>query len=87
MPATGQATKSDGHIDITTKLNAYLSWFWSLEMIIWGIPPSLALEKDGDNFFSLIWYTINKNINELKTKIDNIKVEVTQDMENLRKKN
>jgi hypothetical protein len=25
MPATGQATKSDGHIDITTKLNAYLS--------------------------------------------------------------
>jgi uncharacterized protein Yka (UPF0111/DUF47 family) len=31
--------------------------------------------------------TINKEINELRTKIDNIKVEMTQDMENLRKKN
>jgi hypothetical protein len=30
---------------------------------------------------------INKEINELKTKIDNIKQEMTQDMENLRKKN
>jgi hypothetical protein len=29
---------------------------------------------------------INKQINELKTKIDNIKEETTQDMENLRKK-
>jgi chromosome segregation ATPase len=31
--------------------------------------------------------TINKEINELRMKIDNIKEEVTQDMENLRKKN
>jgi DNA-binding protein H-NS len=30
---------------------------------------------------------INKEINELRLKIDNIKEEVTQDMENLRKKN
>jgi hypothetical protein len=30
--------------------------------------------------------TINKEINELRTKIDNIKEEETQDMENLRKK-
>jgi uncharacterized coiled-coil DUF342 family protein len=31
--------------------------------------------------------TINKEINELRTKINNIKEEGTQDMENLRKKN
>jgi SMC interacting uncharacterized protein involved in chromosome segregation len=31
--------------------------------------------------------TINREINELKMKIDNIKEEVTHDMENLRKKN
>jgi uncharacterized phage infection (PIP) family protein YhgE len=31
--------------------------------------------------------TINKKINELRMKIDNIKEEVTWDMENLRKKN
>jgi hypothetical protein len=31
--------------------------------------------------------TINKEINELRMKIDNIKEEETQDMENLRKKN
>jgi hypothetical protein len=31
--------------------------------------------------------TINREINDLKTKIDNIKEEVTHDMENLRKKN
>jgi hypothetical protein len=31
--------------------------------------------------------TMNKEINELKMKIDNIKEEVTHDMENLRKKN
>jgi flagellar biosynthesis GTPase FlhF len=31
--------------------------------------------------------TINKEIHELRTKIDNIKEETTQDMENLRKKN
>jgi uncharacterized protein Yka (UPF0111/DUF47 family) len=31
--------------------------------------------------------TINKQINELRTKIDNIKEELTQDTENLRKKN
>jgi SMC interacting uncharacterized protein involved in chromosome segregation len=31
--------------------------------------------------------SINKQINELRTKIDNIKEEMTQDMENLRKKN
>jgi exonuclease VII large subunit len=31
--------------------------------------------------------TINKEINELRVKIDNIKEETTQDMENLRKKN
>jgi uncharacterized phage infection (PIP) family protein YhgE len=31
--------------------------------------------------------TINKQINELRTKIDNIKEEMTQDMENLRKMN
>jgi hypothetical protein len=30
---------------------------------------------------------IKKQINELRTKIDNIKEEETQDMENLRKKN
>jgi F0F1-type ATP synthase membrane subunit b/b' len=30
---------------------------------------------------------INKQINELRTNKDNIKVETTQDMENLRKKN
>jgi hypothetical protein len=30
---------------------------------------------------------INKEINELRTKIDNIKEETTQDMESLRKKN
>jgi hypothetical protein len=30
---------------------------------------------------------INKEINELRTKIDNIKEEGTQDMKNLRKKN
>jgi acetyl-CoA carboxylase alpha subunit len=30
--------------------------------------------------------TINKEINDLRTKIDNIKEETTQDMENLRKK-
>jgi polyhydroxyalkanoate synthesis regulator phasin len=30
---------------------------------------------------------INKEISELRTKIDNIKDEETQDMENLRKKN
>jgi hypothetical protein len=30
---------------------------------------------------------INKEINELRTKIDNIKKEETQDMEDLRKKN
>jgi F0F1-type ATP synthase membrane subunit b/b' len=30
---------------------------------------------------------INKEINELRTKIDNIKEERTQDMENIRKKN
>jgi hypothetical protein len=30
--------------------------------------------------------TINKGINELKTKIDNLKEEVTHDMENLKKK-
>jgi predicted nuclease with TOPRIM domain len=30
---------------------------------------------------------MNKQINELRTKIDNIKEETTQDMENLRKKN
>jgi hypothetical protein len=30
---------------------------------------------------------INKEINELRMKIENIKEEVTQDMENLRKKN
>jgi hypothetical protein len=29
---------------------------------------------------------INKEINELRTKIDNIKEEGTQDMENLRKR-
>jgi uncharacterized protein Yka (UPF0111/DUF47 family) len=31
--------------------------------------------------------TINREISELRTKIDNIKKEVTHDMENLRKKN
>jgi uncharacterized phage infection (PIP) family protein YhgE len=31
--------------------------------------------------------TINREINELRTKIDNIKEEVIHDMENLRKKN
>jgi hypothetical protein len=31
--------------------------------------------------------TINRDINELKKKIDNIKEEVTHDKENLRKKN
>jgi predicted nucleic acid-binding Zn-ribbon protein len=31
--------------------------------------------------------TLNREINELKMKIDNIKEEVTHDMENLRKKN
>jgi polyhydroxyalkanoate synthesis regulator phasin len=31
--------------------------------------------------------TINKEINELRAKIDNIKEEVTQNMKNLRKKN
>jgi chromosome segregation ATPase len=31
--------------------------------------------------------TINREINELRTKIDNIKEEVTHDMENIRKKN
>jgi chromosome segregation ATPase len=31
--------------------------------------------------------TINKEVNELKTKIDNVKEGVTHDMENLRKKN
>jgi hypothetical protein len=31
--------------------------------------------------------TINREINELRMKIDNIKAEVTHDMENLRKKN
>jgi hypothetical protein len=31
--------------------------------------------------------TINREINELRVKIDNIKEEVTHDMENLRKKN
>jgi predicted RNase H-like nuclease (RuvC/YqgF family) len=31
--------------------------------------------------------TINREINELRSKIDNIKEEVTHDMENLRKKN
>jgi chromosome segregation ATPase len=31
--------------------------------------------------------TINREINELRTKIDNIKEEVTHDMENLRKRN
>jgi uncharacterized phage infection (PIP) family protein YhgE len=31
--------------------------------------------------------TINREINELKMKIENIKEEVTNDMENLRKKN
>jgi hypothetical protein len=31
--------------------------------------------------------TTNREINELKMKIDNIKEEVTHDMENLRKKN
>jgi uncharacterized protein Yka (UPF0111/DUF47 family) len=30
--------------------------------------------------------TINRKINELRTKIDNIKEEVTHNMENLRKK-
>jgi len=30
---------------------------------------------------------MNKQINDLRTKIDNIKEETTQDMENLRKKN
>jgi hypothetical protein len=30
---------------------------------------------------------INKELNELRMKIDNIKEETTQDMENLRKKN
>jgi DNA-binding protein H-NS len=30
---------------------------------------------------------LNKDINELRSKIDNIKEETTQDMENLRKKN
>jgi hypothetical protein len=30
---------------------------------------------------------MNKQINELRTKIDNIKEETSQDMENLRKKN
>jgi hypothetical protein len=30
---------------------------------------------------------INKEINELRSKINNIKEEATQDMENLRKKN
>jgi hypothetical protein len=30
---------------------------------------------------------INKEIHELRTKIDNIKEETSQDMENLRKKN
>jgi hypothetical protein len=30
---------------------------------------------------------INKEINELRTKVDNIQVEETQDMESLRKKN
>jgi seryl-tRNA synthetase len=30
--------------------------------------------------------TINREMNELRTKIDNIKEEVTHDMENLRKK-
>jgi hypothetical protein len=32
-------------------------------------------------------YMINKEINEPRTKIDNIKKEATQDMENLRQKN
>jgi hypothetical protein len=36
---------------------------------------------------SLTKNTINKEINELRTKTDNIKEEMTQDMENLRKKN
>jgi hypothetical protein len=31
--------------------------------------------------------TINREINELRMKIDNIKKEVTHDMKNLRKKN
>jgi hypothetical protein len=31
--------------------------------------------------------TINREINELRMKIDNIKEEVTHDMENFRKKN
>jgi DNA-binding protein H-NS len=30
---------------------------------------------------------MNKQINELRTKIDNIKEETTQDMENIKKKN
>jgi hypothetical protein len=36
---------------------------------------------------SAIENTINKEINELRVKIDNIKEEVTHDIENLRKKN
>jgi hypothetical protein len=35
----------------------------------------------------MVFYSINRERNELRMKIDNIKEEVTQDMENLRKKN
>jgi hypothetical protein len=40
-----------------------------------------------NKYQSETWNTKNREINELKTKIDNIKEEVTHDMENLRKKN
>jgi molecular chaperone GrpE (heat shock protein) len=44
-------------------------------------------DKQKTRIYGATENTINREINELKTKIENIKEEVTHDIENLRKKN
>jgi molecular chaperone GrpE (heat shock protein) len=48
---------------------------------------SKTLNSQPVKCFSMPCYTINRKINELRAKIDNIKEEVTHDMENIRRKN
>jgi chromosome condensin MukBEF ATPase and DNA-binding subunit MukB len=56
-----------------------------LDMVNQNVQETLKKFQDSKNRETK--NTINKEINELRAKIDNIKVEATQGMENLRKKN
>jgi hypothetical protein len=59
----------------------------SLDMVKQNVQVALKIFQGNKNKFqSEAENTINREINELRTKIDNIKEEVTHDIENLRKK-